>query len=259
MATTFFRPGRSVGIWALGEPIDNVFYRVMLSDGFNTDNIAPDDLNKELTYSGSLWSEVIGDFGRGYSDLEWHEKLAVRLGNSVTISPGSPVGTQNQPLSELNFARLSDGTPLRETGALAPGVTVENFDLYLYAIDAALKYRGLSLNGEYYLRWIEDIQGDSPLPIDRTHLFDHGFYVQGGYFVVKERFELIARHSQVNGPFGTGQEYAMGFNWFLNRSHYMKFTFDANWLDAIPAQNSSTNYRAGESGMLFRSQLQIAF
>jgi hypothetical protein len=259
MATTFFRPDRSVGIWALGEPIDKVFYRVMLANGFNTTDLTFEEINQQLAYSGSLWSEVIGDYGRGYSDLEWHEDLAVRLGNSFTFAPSSPPDIAFNPVSEQNFVRLSDGTPLFETGALAPGATVEDFDIYLYAVDAALKYRGWSLNAEYYLRWLQDIQADEPLPIDRTRMFDHGYYVQGGYFVLRERVELIARHSQVNGPFGNGAEYAMGFNWFINRTHYLKFTFDANWLDSIPAQNSGPNYRAGDSGMLFRSQLQIAF
>ncbi|WP_158633485.1 porin [Tautonia sociabilis] len=259
MATTFFRPDRSVGIWALGEPIEKVFYRVMLANGFNTSDLTFREINRQLAYSGSVWSEVIGDFGRGYSDLEWHETLAVRLGNSLTFAPGSPAGVAVAPIGELQFARLSDGTPLLEPGALAPGVTVDDFDLWLYAIDGALKYRGLSINAEYYLRWIQDIQADGPLPIARTNLFDYGFYVQGGYFVVRKRVELIARHSQVNGPFGSGYEYAAGFNWFINGSHYLKFTFDANWLDAIPAQNSGPNYQAGDSGIMFRSQLQIAF
>lgn len=259
MATTFFRPDRSVGIWALGEPIDKVFYRVMLANGFDTSDLTFEEINQELAYSGSVWSEVIGEFGRGFSDLEWHEDLAVRLGNSFTFAPGSPADVFFDPVSEQDFVRLSDGTPLFETGALAPGATVEDFDIYLYAIDAALKYRGLSLNAEYYLRWLQDIRADMPLPAGRHRLFDHGYYVQGGYFVVRERVELIARHSQVNGPFGGGEEYALGFNWFINRTHYLKFTFDANWLDTIPAQNSGPNYRAGDSGMLFRSQLQVAF
>ncbi|QDV35259.1 Phosphate-selective porin O and P [Tautonia plasticadhaerens] len=259
MATTFFRPDRSVGIWALGEPIDKVFYRVMLANGFNTSDLTFEEINEQLAYSGSVWSEVIGEYGRGFSDLEWHDELAVRLGNSFTFAPGSPADIIFNPVSEQDFVRLSDGTPLFETGALAPGVTVEDFDIYLYAVDAALKYRGLSLNAEYYFRWLQDIQADLPLPVGRTRMYDHGYYVQGGYFVARERVELIARHSQVNGPFGSGQEYALGFNWFINRSHYLKFTFDANWLDAIPAQNSGPNYRAGDSGMLFRSQLQVAF
>ncbi|WP_169980129.1 porin [Tautonia rosea] len=257
MATTFFRPDRSVGIWALGEPVEKVFYRVMLANGFDTADLTFEEINEQPAYSGSLWSEVIGDFGRGFSDLEWHERLAVRLGNSLTYAPGSPAAIFFQPVSEQNFVRLSDGTPLFEPGALAPGVTVNDFDITLYAIDAALKYRGLSINAEYYLRWLNDIQGDGPLPI--TRLFDHGYYVQGGYFVLRERVELIARHSQVNGRFGSGAEYALGMNWFINRTHYLKFTFDATWLDAIPAQNSGPNYRAGDSGIMFRSQLQLAF
>lgn len=256
MATTFFRPDRSLGIWATGEPLTNLFYRVMLANGFNTTDLEPDDVDMQFAYSGSMWVHC-GDFGQGYSDLEWHRRPAAQLGHSFTFASSSGRDAAGAPLSEQNFVRLSDGTRLTQVGALAPGVTVHHFDIYLYAVDAAFKYRGFSFNSEFFFRWLQSIRGNGPLPL--TQMYDHGFYAESGYFLVPKRFEIIGRVSQVFGEFGDAQEYAGGFNWFLNGTHNLKITFDVTKLNQCPVSNSSPNLRAGDDGLLFRTQLQAAF
>src|SRR6185436_21069700 len=39
MADTFFRPGFTQGVWATGEPLENLFYNVMIGNSLNTLNI----------------------------------------------------------------------------------------------------------------------------------------------------------------------------------------------------------------------------
>jgi hypothetical protein len=41
LATTFFRPDRTTGIWVQGEPFDRRYYRMMVGDGFNTFGLQP--------------------------------------------------------------------------------------------------------------------------------------------------------------------------------------------------------------------------
>jgi hypothetical protein len=256
MATTFFRPDRSVGIWAIGEPQPDWFYRVMIGNGFNTTDLAPDAMDAQFVYSGSMWWNL-GDYGQGYSDLTWHATPAAQVGQSFTFASSRGRDPLGQPLAEENFVRLSDGTRLTQRGALAPGVQVDHFDIYLYTVDAAAKYAGWSINGEYFCRWLQSIRGDGPLPL--AHFFDHGFYVEGGCFVVPQRLEINLRTSMVWGPFGNGREYAAGVNWFVNGTHNFKFTFDVTRLDNNPANNTGVNIRAGDDGWLFRSQFQAAF
>jgi hypothetical protein len=256
MATTFFRPDRSVGVWAIGEPAEGCFYRVMVGNGFDAADLRPEELDEKLVYSGSAWVNF-GDYGEGYSDLEWHLAPAAQVGHSFTFAGGGMQESAREPLAEENFVRLSDGTLLTQIGALAPGVTVNDFDIYLYSVDAALKYRGFSVNGEYFFRWLQSISGDGPLPI--SGFFDHGFSAETGYFLIPKRIEINARMSHVFGPFGDGQEYAGGINWFINATHQWKLTFDVSQLHNVPANNSGPNLRAGDDGMLFRTQLQVAF
>lgn len=256
MATTFFRPDRTLGIWAIGEPMEDLYYRVMLGNGFNTTDLTPSEVDLQFAYSASMWFNL-GNYGQGYSDLEWHCEPAAQFGHSFTFAPTSGEDNAGGAVAEENFLRLSDGTQLTQPGALAPGVMVDHFDIYLYTVDAAFKYRGFSANGEYFFRWLQSIRGTGPLPVAR--LFAHGFYLEVGYFLVPRKLELNGRTSQVFGEFGDAQEYAGGVNWFINGTHNWKVTFDVTKLNDSPASNSGVNLRAGDDGLLFRTQLQAAF
>lgn len=257
MATTFFRPSLSQGIWALGEPTTGLFYHVMMSNGFNTLGSTPQQLSSMMAFSGSVWWEPLGAFGPGYSDFEWHEEPAIRLGTSLTYAPESgPQGTSSVP--ENSAIRLSDGTLVTETGALAPGVTLTAFKIGLTSVDVSYKYRGLGLSCELFSQDLFDLKGTGPLP--RSAIRQYGGFAQAGYFVIPQKVETYARTSQVMGPYGSGSEYAGGFNWFLlPGKQNLRFTLDAAWLNNCPADQNRTNYQAGQSGILIRSQLQMYF
>jgi hypothetical protein len=257
MATTFFRPSLSQGIWVTGEPVDGVHYRVMLCNGFNTLGITPQQLDSRMAFSATVWVEPSGNFGQGYSDYDWHEDPALRLGTSFTFAPTE--GQQGNPtLPENVDIRLSDGTLLTQPGALAPGVTLNAYTIALSAIDLGWKYRGLSLTGEVYLRDLFGLAGNGPIP--RNSIFDYGGFVQAGGFVIPRTFELYGRTSQITGPFGSGTEYAGGFNWFcLPDRQNLRLTLDVAWLKHSPADQVRTDYRAGDSGLLLRSQIQFFF
>jgi hypothetical protein len=258
LATTFFRPDRSLGIWAIGEPLTGVYYRTMLANGFNTTDLTSTDIDNNFAWASSAWWDAFDNFGSGWSDLEWHEQLAIQTGLSFTIASQEGKDADGQPDAEQNFARLSDGTRLVDTGALAPGVTVDEFDLYLFAVDLAAKYYGFSINGEYYFRWIDDLKADGPLPLN--DFFDHGFYVEGGYMVIPKRLELSLRTSHVFGRFGDdGAEYGGAVTWFILGAHNLKVTLDVTRVYDSPAQNSAPGYRVGDDGYMMRTQLQVGF
>jgi hypothetical protein len=258
MATTFFRPSITTGVWARGEPLEQLYYQAMIGNGFNTTSAGFRDLDTNFVYSANTWWEPLGEFGGLYSDLSFHEDLAVRTGASLTTSRQSATQFDSQSPEET-FIRLSDGTDLTAVGALAPGIAVTDYSLYLATFDAATKYRGVSLSGEYFLRWLTDISGDGPIPGDRRDLFDHGFHLQAGAFVVPKRVEVFARSSTVFGPFGNGAEYAGGFNVFFRGTENLRFCFDVTRLVDSPADQIRTGYSAGASGMLVRGQLQTMF
>ena len=257
MATTFFRPSLSQGIWCTGEPRDGLHYHAMLSNGFNTLNQTPNQFNQRVCGSGSAWWEPWGEFGPGYADIEDHEDWVVRAGTSYTFALGR--GNQSDSnAAENSSLRLSDGTVITQLGAFAPGVTLQQYDVSLAAIDFALKCRGFSLSTEIYFQQLSSLQGNGPLPISSTRA--HGGFVQGGYFIIPQRVELYSRTSWVTGSFGSGSEIAGGFNWFpLEGKSNLRFTFDVAGLESSPADQNRTGFVAGQTGLLIRTQINSSF
>ncbi len=257
MATTFFRPSLSQGVWLMGEPLDGFYYHAMMSNGFNTLNLIPEELNNRFAWSGSVWWEPRGEFGRGYSDLQHHENSAVRLGACYTFALGSGSQAASDAV-ENSPVRLSDGTIITTPGALAPGVTLQSYDISLAALDWAWKYRGLGLSTEIYFQNLLNLQATGPLPISSTSAF--GGFVKGGYFVVPRETEVYARTSYVTGAYGSGYELGGGFNqFFLPGRDNLFFTFDAAWLENSPAGQNRTGFVAGQTGLLVRTQIVAVF
>ncbi len=256
MATTFFRPSITAGIWANGELFENIYYEALVGDGFNTFTLRASELDTNLAYSASVWAEPLGDFGVGFSDLEEHACLAMRIGHGFTFASNDSEPT-GEPGPEQTVIRLSDGTRLVEPGALAPGVTVNQFDISLYAVHLGLKYRGASFATEYFFRWLTSLEGNGPLPVNS--LFDHGFYVQGGLFVIPKRLELYSIGSHVTGDYGSGHEIAAGFNYYVGGRRGSRITFDVSHINDSPADQSRTGFVAGASGTLFRAQMWTFF
>lgn len=257
MATTFFRPSLSQGVWITGRPRDELYYHAMVSNGFNTLNQLPSQLNNRFCWSGSAWWEPWEEFGRGYSDVQDHQEAAIRLGGSYTYAIGR--GSQSESDAVENSPlRLSDGTIITTTGALAPGVTVQTYDVSLAAIDVSYKYRGLGLSTEVYAQELLRLEGNGALPISSTQAF--GGFVQGGYFLIPQSFELYAHTSVVTGAYGTGWDAGGGLNWYpLKGNENLRFTFDANWLDQSPAGQNRTGFVAGQTGLLIRTQITIVY
>ena len=257
MATTFFRPSLSQGVWLMGEPSDGFFYHAMMSNGFNTLNLIPEELNNRFAWSGSAWWEPWGEFGRGYSDFQHHEQAAVRFGGSYTFALGSGSQAASDAV-ENSPVRLSDGTIITTPGALAPGVTLQSYDISLAAIDWAWKYRGFGVSTEIYFQNLLGLQATGPLPIASTSAF--GGFVKGGYFIVPRETELYARSSYVTGAYGSGYELGGGFNqFFLPGKDNLFFTFDAAWLENSPAGQNRTGFVAGQTGLLVRTQIVATF
>ena len=258
LSTTYFRADRSVGLWLLGSTDRLDYYQLAVTNGFFSTDLEPEDVDNNFAYTGLFYNDYGSDFGKGHSDLEFHQTPAYRLGTSFSHTNTNPLD-DGSPNLEQNFARVSDGAQLIQTGALSPGVTINDFDQQVLSVFASGKYRGWSYNAEFYARWLQNfgtIEGVDPGIND---LFDHGFYVDVGYFLVPGKFEVNGRVSQIDGFFGDTWEYAAGWNWFYNESHKSKVSFDATVLEGNPVGSSSPNFEVGQDGILYRLQYQLAF
>ena len=147
----------------------------------------------------------------------------------------------------------------RRLSSLLP-LSVDEYRVSLYSIDASCQWRGWSTTLEYYFRNITAFRG-AEIP----DLFDHGFWLQMGKFIVPNRIQLLARWSRIVGDSGTlgaaqqsAEERAGGFVWYF-RDQHAKFTFDVTYLDGAPVNSAALDISPGDIGWLFRAQIQFAF
>ena len=90
--------------------------------------------------------------------------------------------------------------------------------------------------------------------------FDGGFGTgEMSWCFVPRTYEAYARSSVVTGPYGTGQEYGGGLNWYLKESRQARLTLEALHMNRNPAQNFLYPYRAGYTGTAIQTQLVVAF
>ena len=258
MATTFFRPGFSPGIWVDGDLGSGLNYIAMLANSIRSEAETANRIGTNMVYSAGLEWQPWGDFGPGPSDIEDHRDPAARLGSIVTFTRKVNQGTSEPANPEDTIIRLSDGTPLFLFQALGPGSQLNAANFLLWTLDAGVKWRGLSVTGEYFLRWLGSFSYSGAAP-ERSSLFDHGGYLQSGVFAIPRTLEGYLRSSTVTGPFGRGYEWSLGFNWFPREARSWRVSFDVTRILHSPADNILTGYRAGESGTLFQAQMLVDF
>lgn len=253
-ANEFFRPSRTTGIWFLQDPSASSHYEFMIGQGYNTEGLVPSEFGSNFALGASAWLDVVGSYGPARpTDFEFHDELAVRLGTSVVTSTEGKPGRQ---LEETDFLRLTDGTRLTSPNALAPGATVESFQVSLLAIDAAFKYRGWSANGEYFVRNIDDLK--SNLPVPKVGL-QHGFYVEGGFFLSQQKLEWNSQYAFVNGKQGTTNSYTTGFSYYPRSAQHLKLSIDTTYIDGSPVNSTGSDILVGDKGLLVRTQFQVVF
>ena len=243
-ATTFFRPDRSVGVGVRGNPTENTFYSFMLGNSLGGDqgDFVSTDWDTKMAFAGTAYWDVYGNYGVGYGDLTHHEDVALRIGNSISH-------TDMDASNETGFYRLIDGS-------LANATYTGGFDVWMYSVDAGMKYQGWSLNTEFFFRFIQDFDGSEA--VDEVN--NYGAFTEAGYFIIPETLELIARISRINDQGGSpsSDEYAAGANLYLD-GYDLRLTFDVSVLDGTPANNSGPNFRTGDDGVMFRTQLEASF
>ena len=263
MADNFFRPAFTQGAWASGEPLPGLNYLGFVGNGLNTLNISANKIDTNLLLAGSVWWEPLGGYSEPgksrqmYDDYFASKNARIRIGTSFTRSREDRFSDTDQSSPDNTSIYNSDGVLLFSTGALAPDVTVEQATYKMWAIDAGLKKSGLSVNGQYFMRWLGDFDADGPLPLAST--FDHGFELSAGHFVVPKTLVLYARGSKVFGQFRNPYEYAGGLKWYFLPTERLWLTAELMRVYKSPYSGAFTPYTAGMSGWMPMIQTVLAF
>ena len=263
MADNFFRPGFTQGVWANGDLGHGLNYLAFVGNALNSINISAAKIDTNLLVSGSVWWEPLGRYAEPgksvnmYDDYFAKKKVRIRLGTSFTRSREDRFSNLDQSSPDNTALFNSDGVLTFSTGAFAPGVTVDKALYKMSAIDGGIKYNGLAVNGQYFMRWLSDFEADGPIPVTST--FDHGYELSASYFVVPKKLLVYVRGSQVFGEFGNSHEYAGGVKWHFLPTERLWLNAELMRVNRSPYNGAFTPYTAGMNAWAPMIQTIIAF
>jgi hypothetical protein len=127
----------------------------------------------------------------------------------------------------------------------------------MWAADAGIKWNGLAVNGQYFMRWLGDFDADGPLPLEST--FDRGGELSASYFVEPKKVLLYGRGSWVRGQFGDSHEYGAGVKWFFLPTERLWLNTELFRVSKAPYSGAFTPYTAGMTGWVPMVQTVLAF
>ncbi len=215
IADEFFRGSYTSGVWLKGELSYNLKYHVMLANNLSTLGVSAAQLDNRFdTQSYSLqWLPSTGEFGLWgtFGDYDYHQKVATRLGVHFTHSleeKQSQPGTEGIENSQI---RLTDGSGIFTPNLFGPGISVNQLNYRMMSIDAGFKYKGMSVEGEYYRRWLTDYIGVNTEGI--PNISDTGYQMQTSAMAVPKVLQLYGSWSQIFGNYGDPSDWRVGQNW----------------------------------------------
>jgi len=261
IADEFFRGSYTTGVWAWGQLAEGLKYRVMVGNNLSQLGIDASELDSQLnTFSGALWwMPTTGEYGQGegLGDYEYHEELATLVGVHFTHSRED---AQSQPgLNDFENSqiRLSDGTLIFSDDPFGTGVQINKATYEMAAINAGFKYRGFSLEGEYYWRWVDNFRATGELPF--KDLFDHGFQLQGSAMVIPGQLQAYASGSKIFGEYGDPWDVALGINWFPMSRRELRINVQGLYLVDSPVGYNSVPFPTGGNGWVFSTDVMVNF
>lgn len=260
MSEEFFRGGFSSGVYVSGQPFPRFNYTVSANTNLSQLGITASNDSRDFAYSASVvWRPTTGEFGArgGLADFEEHQQVATRFGVSMGHAREFRAAPLGSAPNETQL-KISDGLLLFEQGALADTVTVMNADYDEIAVDAGMKYRGFSLQGEVYYRQLSNFNATSFLPVNS--LIDRGFMIQASHMVIPRKLNLYATAGYLWDEFKRNPwEISGGASLFPFQSRMWRLNLHLINVDKSPTSSTFGYYASGQTGTTISLATDILF
>ena len=255
----FFRPSYTSGVWAWGKIMDRLDYITMIGNNLSTLGVSAAQLNNGFnTFSTSLvWTPTTGEFGPGFGDFEDHQQLATRMAAHFTRSTEDKQEQPNSDQFENTQIRLEDGSVIFTPNLFAQGISITDVTYKMAAFDGGLKYHGYSLEGEYFLRWLNHFHG--PGTAGLAPIFSHGFQMQASSMILPKTLQVYLGGSTVYGKYGNPWDFRAGVSLFPFHNRVLRWNNEFLYLYKSPVGYTSVPFALGGTGPVFHTNLELAF
>lgn len=261
MADEFFRGSYTSGVWLKGELHTKVKYMAMFANNLSTLGVSAAQLDNRMdTQSYSIqWLPTTGEFGLygTFGDYDYHQNVATRLGIHYTHSleeKQSQPGTEGIENSQI---RLTDGSIIFTPDLFGPGISVNEVDYRMMSIDAGIKYKGLSLEGEAYWRWLSNFKGENVAAL--ANINDTGYQVQASAMAIPTIVQPYVGASQIFGEYGDQWELRGGTNWYLVKDRGVRLNGEIMYTNRSPVGYTAYPVPVGAKGTVFHLNLELNF
>jgi hypothetical protein len=233
----------------------------MLANNLSTLGVSASQLDNTLDTTSLMlqWLPTTGEFGLygTFGDFDQHEKLATRFAWHYTHSRED---RQSQPGTngiENSQIRLTDGSIIFTPDLFGPGITVEKVDYDMVSVDGGVKYKGLSLEAEYYWRFLGDFAGLNTGGI--ADIDDHGFQVQSSAMAVPKTLQVYLSGAAIRGRYGNSSEVRAGANWYVLKERGLRLNAEWLHLNKCPVGYTAVPYPVGGDGDVFHTNFEMNF
>jgi hypothetical protein len=261
IADEFFRPSYTTGVFASGAITPELNYRVMIGNNLSQLGVSAAQLDGDFnTYSAALsWAPATGEFGPGdaFGDFEEHQELATLFGVHVTRSREDAQGQPGTDAIENSQIRLSDGTVIFQPDAFATGGRINRATYLMSSLNAGMKYRGFSLEGDLYFRWVDSFATEGVVPVDE--LYDRGFQLSASMMAIPRKLQAYVAMSKVYGEYGDPYDFSVGMNWFPLGQKLLRVNTEVQYLKNSPVGYASVPFLVGANGTVFYTNLEMMF
>jgi len=259
IADEFFRPSYTSGVWAWGQITHRLDYITMIGNNLSTLGVSAAQLNNGFnTFSTSLvWTPTTGEFGPGFGDFENHQQFATRLAAHFTRSTEDKQEQPNSDQFENTQIRLEDGTVIFTPNLFGPGISITEVTYKMAAFDGGLKYHGYSLEGEYFLRWLDHFKG--PGTGGLAPIFSHGFQMQTSAMVLPKTLQVYIGGSTIFGRYGNPWDFRAGLSLFPFHNRVVRWNNEFLYLYKSAVGYTSVPFALGGTGPVFHTNLELAF
>jgi len=257
----FFRPSYTTGIWANGIITNGLNYYVMLGNNLSQLGVDAGQLGNKLdTWSMMLaWMPTTGEYGfmKSFGDFDKHENPATMFSVHFTTSDED---RQNQPGTEAidNVQiRLSDGSIIFTPRLFGENISITDVQYKMLSFDAGVKYMGFSLEGEYYLRMLNNFRGFGVEDLPFSEMTDNGFQLQASSMIIDKKLQLYLSGSKIFGDYGNPWDGRFGANWYLFENQAVRVNGEVIYLNNSPVGAFSLPYTVGAKGPVFHLNLEL--
>ncbi|MDX2086305.1 MAG: hypothetical protein SFX73_00590 [Kofleriaceae bacterium] len=246
-------------MWAWGSIGSWLHYRAMIGNNLSQFGVDAGQLDMGLrTYSAAVWWTTSNfNLYEAYGDFEGHKHVAASVGAAFTQSREDAQSQPGTNAPENVQIRVSDGRVIFDPDAFGPGTQITRATYRMLAIDGAVKRHGLSLEGEWYYRWVDDLVVLGPVPF--THLRDTGFQLQAAVMVRPKQVMVYAAGSKIFGEYGDPWDIGLGVNYYPFHNRAMRLNGELIIVNRSPVGNLNSPLVVGADGVIAVANLELFF